>query len=118
MKLRTTIGAFALAGAMTVGAAAPALAEDPPPDLPPRACAALRETLQDLRIANRHLNREIHRLEVAVARATDNGNTEAAARLQARLDAIEARQDRVVDRVTAIRDRLADRCTPDEVPAT
>lgn len=119
MKLRTTIGAIGLAGAIALGGgAAPALAQETPPDLPPRACAAARDTLQDLRALNRRVNRELHRLEVAVQAATDAGRTDLAARLQARHDELAARQDRIQARVEALRERIADRCTPDEVPAS
>ncbi len=119
MKLRTTIGAIGLAGAIALGGGAtPALAATTPPDLPPRACAAARDTLQDLRVLNRRANRSLAALEAAIARATDAGRTQLAARLQARHDELAARQDRIQDRIAALRERIADRCTPAEVPAT
>ena len=111
MKLRSTLGAFAVAGALTVGVAGPALAE-PATDPPSRACVAARHALQELRILNRHVNREIRRIETAVDRATDAGNTDLAARLQDWLDRLEARQDDIQARVAAIRDRIEDRCGP------
>ena len=116
MKLRSTLGAFVVAGALTVGAAAPALA-DPPADPPPRACAVARHALHELRILNRHLNRETRRLETAIQRATDAGNADLAARLQTGLDRLEARQDRVEARMAAIRDRVLDHCTALDEPA-
>ena len=117
MKLRSTLGAFAVAGALTVGVAGPALAE-PATDPPSRACVAARHALHELRILNRHVNREIRRIETAVDRATDAGNTDLAARLQDRLDRLEARQDDVQARVAAIRDRVEDRCGSADVPTT
>ena len=117
MKLRSTLGALAVAGALTVGAATPAVAE-PPADPPSRACVAARHALHELRLVNRHVNREIRRIEAAIARATDAGNTDLAARLQAQLDRLEARQDQVQARVATIRDRVQDRCGPVEEPTT
>jgi phage host-nuclease inhibitor protein Gam len=118
MKLRTTVAAVGLAGALALGGAAPALAQEAPPDLPPRACAAARDTLQDLKALNRRVNREVRRLEAAIARAEAAGREGLAARLQAQLDRIEARQDGIQARIEALRARLADRCTPDTAPAS
>ncbi len=117
MKLRSTLGAFAVAGALTVGAAAPALAE-PPADPPSRACVAARHALHELRVVNRHVNREIRRIEAAIERATDAGNTDLAARLQAQRDRLETRQDNVQARFATIRDRVEDRCAPADGPTT
>ena len=117
MKLSRSLAAFAVAGALTLGAAAPALAEAPP-ERPARACVVARHALADLRQANRQLNRELARLTAAVERAEDAGRTALAERLQARHDALAARQDRVQARIAAARERLAERCAPTEVPAT
>jgi hypothetical protein len=112
MNLRTTISALAVAGALTVGAAAPALAEAPA-EQPSRACVAARHAYQDLKALNRQVNRELRRLEVAIHRAEANGHPDVAARLQARHDALAARQDRIQDRVAAARERVEERCGRD-----
>lgn len=117
MKLRSTIGALAVAGALTVGAAGPALAEDPPADPPSRACVAARHALRELRVLNRHVNHEIHRIEAAITRAQDADRDDLAARLQTRLDRLVARQDRVQAQVDAVRDRIQAQCAPAEEPA-
>lgn len=117
MKLRSTLGALTLVGALTLGAAAPALASEPA-DPPSRACVAARHALHDLRVVNRHVNREIHRLEVAIQRATDQGHPRLAAELQERLDRLEARQDRVQARVATLRERVADHCAPADGPTS
>ncbi len=116
MNLRTTLGALTVAGALTLGASAPALAAEPA-DPPTRACVAARHLLHDLRVVNRHVNREIHRLEVAIQRATAQGHPRLAAELQERLDRLEARQDRVQDRVATLRERVADHCAPADEPS-
>jgi hypothetical protein len=110
MKLRTTIGALAVAGALTVGAAAPALAEEPPADPPSRACIAARHAYQDLRALNRRVSREVRHLQAAADRAEANGHPQAAARLQARHDALLERQERIQDRVATARERVQERC--------
>jgi hypothetical protein len=117
MKLRSTLGALTVAGALTLGAAAPALASEPA-DPPSRACVAARHALADLRVVNRHVNREIHRLEVAIQRATDQSHPGLAAELQERLDRLEARQDRVQARVATLRERITDHCAPADEPTS
>jgi len=117
MKLRSTLGAFAVAGALTLGAAAPAVAETPA-DPPSRACVAAHHVLNDLRALNRHVNRELRRLQAAIDRAEADGHPDLAARLQARHDALSARQDRIQDKVEAARERVREHCAPDDAPAT
>ena len=111
MKLRSSIGALAVAGALTFGMAAPAVAAETA-DPPSRACVAARHALHDLRVANRRINRELHRLEVAIQRATDAGHADLAARLQARHDRLSARQDNVQARVQTAAERVRARCAP------
>jgi hypothetical protein len=112
MKLSTTLGALAVAGALTLGTAAPALAAEPA-DPPSRACVAARHTYQDLRALNRRVTRELHRLEAAIERAEANGHDAAAHRLQVRHDALAQRQDGIQARVAAARQRVEARCATD-----
>jgi hypothetical protein len=113
MKLRSTIGALAVAGALTLGVAAPAVAEEPT-DPPSRACVAAHHVLHDLKVLNRHVNRELRRLERAIERAEANDHPDLAARLQARHDALAARQDRIQAKVQAAAERVRERCGADE----
>jgi hypothetical protein len=109
MKLSTTLGAVAVAGALTLGAAAPALAEAPA--APSRACVAARHTYQDLRALDRRVTRELRRLQVAIDRAEAQGHDAAAHRLQVRHDALADRQDGIQARVAAARERVQQRCS-------
>jgi len=118
MNLRTTIGAAVLAGTLTVGGAAPALADEPRADPPPRACVAARHVLHDLRVLERHLRHEARRVQAAIDRARAAGRDDLADRLQVRLDRLEARHAHVVERVQDAVQRVRDRCTDEDAPAT
>jgi hypothetical protein len=114
MKLKKIAATVLLAGTLTVGTAGIASAEgdSPAPTRPTQEqiCHRAKLVWQRLQYLDQRAQALHDRLTAAHEKAVAEGNTDLAARLEARIAKLEERHDRVVARIEALKEKGQGRC--------
>ena len=124
MKLKKILAATLLTGSLAIGtvgiASAANAADSPPKPTQEQLCTRAQNAWQKLKKLDERARAHQEKLTALRDKATADGNTELAAKIDARLAQLQERHDRVVARLKEIHDKGEGRCAVGEPadPAT
>ena len=111
-----------LAGALTLGTASMASADTaantPTRPAQEQLCNRAKNVWQRLHFLDERAHAHHEKLTAMRDKALAEGNTELAAKIDARLARLQERHDRVVARLEALKEKGQGRCNPTDAPAS
>ena len=113
MKLKKIVAATVLAGALTVGTAGIASAEDTPTPTrptPQQLCQRAKTFWERVQHLEERAQALHDKLTAARDKALAEGNTELAAKIDARLARMQERHDRIAARLQTLKEKGQGRC--------
>ncbi len=119
MNIKKIIAGAVLAGGLTFGAAGIAAATDTAPTTAPNApqrptpeqlCQKAKTAWDRLKSLDERLHAHYQKLQELRQRAVDAGKTDLVARIDARIELVKDRHQKVVNRMKEIHDKLQGRC--------
>lgn len=122
MNLKKILAGTLLAGTLTFGTAAMASADSgsstPTRPTQEQLCNRAKIAWQRLQHLDERAQAFHDKLTAMRDKALAEGNTELAAKIDARLAHLQERHDRIVARLEALKEKGQGRCNPAEAPAT